>query len=78
MADGEATPPQEGGSQPPLYSVGKVLSPTPLFSQVLQGSPQPSVQVFDPVSLPFKPISLYQGNPRYCLNSRRSSPFWKT
>ncbi|GAA0151469.1 hypothetical protein LIER_10182 [Lithospermum erythrorhizon] len=64
MADGEAavkTPPQEGGAQPPPYSFGEVLSPTPLFSQVLQGSPKPTVQVFDSGSLPFKPISMHQG-----------------
>ncbi|GAA0150427.1 hypothetical protein LIER_43098 [Lithospermum erythrorhizon] len=63
MADGEAVPPQEGGAQPPFSSVGEVLSPTPLFSQVLLGSLKPSAQVFDPVSLPFKPLSLHQGKP---------------
>ncbi|GAA0172797.1 hypothetical protein LIER_41404 [Lithospermum erythrorhizon] len=69
MADGEAavkTPPQEGGAQPPLSSFGEVLSPTPLFSQVLQGSLKPMVQDFNSESLPFKPISMHQGR---ALNS---------
>ncbi|GAA0165677.1 hypothetical protein LIER_21012 [Lithospermum erythrorhizon] len=66
MADGEAAvkyPPQVGGANPPIPSFEEVLSPTLSFSQVLQGSIKPTVQVTDSESFTLKPISMHQGKP---------------